>query len=43
MLMLVKIYITGSPDTDRVLVWTCLIIEIIHYAGYRQLESKYLQ
>ena len=39
--MLVKIYNTGSPDTSRVPIWTCLITEIVHYAGYRQLESKY--
>ena len=43
MLMLVKIYIIDSPNIGRVPVWTCLIIEIIHYADYKQLESKYLQ
>ena len=36
-----KIYNAGSPDTGKVLVWTCLITKIIHYTGYRQLESKY--
>ena len=39
--MLAKIYNTGSPDSGRVPIWTHLITEIIYYAGYRQLESKY--
>ena len=41
--MLAKIYNTGSPDSGRVPICTDLIAEIIYYAGYRQLESKYLQ
>ena len=39
--MLVKFYNTGFPDSGRVPIWTRLITEIIYYAGYRQLESKY--
>ena len=37
-----KFYNTDSQDTGRVLIWTCLITEIIYYTGYRQLEGKYL-
>ena len=37
-----NIYNVDSLDLGRVPVWTCLISEIIYYAGYTQLESKYL-
>ena len=39
--MLAKIYNTGFPDSGRVPIWTRLITEIIYYARYRQMESKY--